>query len=70
MLIIDFIGTSVHHQCYKHFKNTYSDSYPDILDTYEELNMLSDAPQTIAQHTQTFHKLTRRVGSIMSDLML
>ncbi|KAG2113975.1 hypothetical protein DEU56DRAFT_710401, partial [Suillus clintonianus] len=50
---------------YEHFKNTYPDSYQDILDTYEELNMLSDAPQTIAQRTQTFQKLTRRVGSIL-----
>ncbi|KAG1810926.1 uncharacterized protein BJ212DRAFT_1219116, partial [Suillus subaureus] len=54
---------------YKHFKITYPDSYQDILNTYKELDMLSDAPQTITQHTQTFQKLTRRVGSIMSDLM-
>ncbi|KAG1845045.1 hypothetical protein C8R48DRAFT_579945, partial [Suillus tomentosus] len=50
---------------YELFKNTYPNSYQDILDTYEELNMLSDAPQTIAQRTQTFQKLYRRVGSIL-----
>ncbi|KAG0708405.1 hypothetical protein DFH29DRAFT_795241 [Suillus ampliporus] len=63
-------GTSVRHQCYELFKKTYLYSYQDILDTYEELNMLSDASQTIAQHTQTFQKLYKRVGSIVSDLIL
>ncbi|KAG1889579.1 hypothetical protein F4604DRAFT_1915438 [Suillus subluteus] len=58
-------STGIRRQCYEHFKNTYPDSYQDILDTYEELDMLSDAPQTIAQSTQTFQKLTRRVGSIL-----
>ncbi|KAG2104681.1 uncharacterized protein F5147DRAFT_545195, partial [Suillus discolor] len=59
------IGAGVRRRCYELFKKTYPDSYQDILNTYEELNMLSDAPQTIAQHTQTFQKLYRRVGSIL-----
>ncbi|KAG0700476.1 hypothetical protein DFH29DRAFT_774516, partial [Suillus ampliporus] len=54
---------------YEVFKKTYPDSYQDILDTYEELDMLSDAPQTIVQRTQTFQKLYKRVGSIVSDLL-
>ncbi|KAG1901764.1 uncharacterized protein F5891DRAFT_1187230 [Suillus fuscotomentosus] len=58
-------SAGVRCRCYELFKNTYPDSYQDILDTYKELNMLSDAPQTIAQCTQTFQKLYRRVGSIL-----
>ncbi|KAG1719201.1 uncharacterized protein EDB91DRAFT_1065808, partial [Suillus paluster] len=50
---------------YNIFKETYPDSYQDILNTYEELDMLSEAPQTIAQHTQTFQKLYKRVGGIL-----
>ncbi|KAG1797302.1 uncharacterized protein BJ212DRAFT_1289753, partial [Suillus subaureus] len=62
-------GTGVHCQCYELFKKSYPDTYQDILNTYRELNMLTDN-QTIAQCTQSFQKLYKRVGSIVSNLIL
>ncbi|KAG2088056.1 uncharacterized protein F5147DRAFT_549499, partial [Suillus discolor] len=49
---------------YERFKKTYPDTYQDILDTYEELDILTDT-QTIAQCTQSFQKNYKRVGSIL-----
>ncbi|KAG2747741.1 hypothetical protein P692DRAFT_201684006, partial [Suillus brevipes Sb2] len=49
---------------YELFKKSYPDTYQDILDTYGELDMLTDN-QTIAQRTQSFQKLYKRVGSIL-----
>ncbi|KAG1812854.1 uncharacterized protein BJ212DRAFT_1276322, partial [Suillus subaureus] len=62
-------GTGVCHQCYELFKKSYPDTYQDILGTYGELDMLTDN-QTIAQCTQSFQKLYKRVGSIVSNLIL
>ncbi|KAG1801847.1 uncharacterized protein BJ212DRAFT_1286325, partial [Suillus subaureus] len=61
-------GTGVCHQCYELFKKSYPDTYQDILNTYGELDMLTDN-QTIAQCTQSFQKLYKRVGSIVSNLI-
>jgi hypothetical protein len=65
---IDLTGTGVRRQCYELFKKSYPDTYQDILDTYGELDMLTDN-QTIAQRTQSFQKLYKRVGSIVSNLI-
>ncbi|KAG1841475.1 hypothetical protein C8R48DRAFT_781381 [Suillus tomentosus] len=57
-------STGIRCQCYELFKKTYPDTYQDIPNTYEELNILTDT-QTIAQYMQSFQKLYKRVGSIL-----
>ncbi|KAG2157709.1 uncharacterized protein EDB93DRAFT_1246765 [Suillus bovinus] len=60
-------GATVHKQCYKSFKDTYPDSYQDLLLMHEEASLLGSTPQTIAQHGQGFQKHYRRVIQILES---
>ncbi|KAG1808402.1 uncharacterized protein BJ212DRAFT_1303018 [Suillus subaureus] len=62
-------STGVHCQCYELFKKSYPDTYQDILDTYRELNMLTDN-QTIldgAATRQGFEATIIMCGNIVNE---
>ncbi|KAG1835772.1 hypothetical protein DFJ58DRAFT_847386 [Suillus subalutaceus] len=54
-------------KCYEKFKDTFPDTYQDILSKHEEVALLSSSPQTIAQRGQAFQKHYRSVTSILES---
>ncbi|KAG2739564.1 hypothetical protein P692DRAFT_20755375 [Suillus brevipes Sb2] len=66
-LFIDLTGATVRKQCYESFKDTYPDSYQDLLLMHEEASLLGSTPQTIAQCGQGFQKHYRRVIQILES---
>ncbi|KAG2738615.1 hypothetical protein P692DRAFT_20758073, partial [Suillus brevipes Sb2] len=63
----DLTGATVRKQCYESFKDTYPDSYQDLLLMHEEASLLGSTPQTIAQRGQGFQKHYRRVIQILES---
>ncbi|KAG1777168.1 hypothetical protein EV702DRAFT_1197489 [Suillus placidus] len=60
-------SATVRKQCYESFKDTYPDSYQDLLLMHEEASLLGSTPQTIAQRGQGFQKHYRRVIQILES---
>jgi hypothetical protein len=67
-MLIFFIGATLRRKCYEKFKDTFPDTYQDILSKHEEVALLSSSPQTIAQRGQAFQKHYRSVTSIVRNL--
>ncbi|KAG2750876.1 hypothetical protein P692DRAFT_20728477, partial [Suillus brevipes Sb2] len=58
---------TLRRKCYEKFKDTFPDTYQDILSKHEEVALLSSSPQTIAQRGQAFQKHYRSVTSILES---
>jgi hypothetical protein len=63
--VIDFIltyhtGTMLQTRCYEKFKDTFPDTYQDILDMFDEAAMLGTAAQTVSQCGQSFQRLCKK----------
>ncbi|KAG0692599.1 hypothetical protein DFH29DRAFT_882260 [Suillus ampliporus] len=59
------ITSTVQGECYQSFQGTYPDDWQDILDTFYETQIASGPSQTVAQRSQEFTRLTKKVTSLL-----
>ncbi|KAG1887638.1 hypothetical protein F4604DRAFT_1504289, partial [Suillus subluteus] len=60
------ITSTIQGECYRSFQDTYPDDWQDILDTFDETRIASGPPLTVAQRSQEFTRLTKKVMSLAS----
>jgi hypothetical protein len=55
------ITPAIRAECYKAFRAAFPDSWQEILETFEQVEVRSVGPQTVSQRTQEFSKVWRKV---------
>ncbi|KAG2097064.1 hypothetical protein BD769DRAFT_1291129, partial [Suillus cothurnatus] len=55
------ITPAIRAECYKAFRVAFPDSWQEILETFEQVEVRSVGPQTVSQRTQEFSKVWRKV---------
>ncbi|KAG2749547.1 hypothetical protein P692DRAFT_20731576, partial [Suillus brevipes Sb2] len=55
------ITPAIRAECYKAFRAAFPDSWQEILETFEQVEVRSVGPQTVSQRTQEFNKIWRKV---------
>ncbi|KAG2028731.1 hypothetical protein BDR03DRAFT_882800 [Suillus americanus] len=60
------ITSTIQGECYRSFQDAYPEDWQDILDTFDETRIASGPPLTVAQRSQEFTRLTKKVTSMVS----
>ncbi|KAG2101765.1 hypothetical protein BD769DRAFT_1305315, partial [Suillus cothurnatus] len=60
----DAVTSTIQGECYRSFQDAYPEDWQDILDTFDETQIASGPPLTVAQRSQEFTRLTKKVTSM------
>lgn len=64
--ILDPVTPTLCRQLYIKFKEANSETWQEILEIHDMIEVSDSSPQTVAQHAQTFNKICKKVVGMVS----